>query len=92
VARFGQLLSKDSVFVIHDWEDETFEPGFERALDDMVRDPFWFCGPWGVVLRLTAPVSTCQDASYTGQHRERCTSETRAQTPLNAHLSCAPWR
>ena len=33
-------MSKNSVFVIHDWEDETFEPGFERALDDMVRRVF----------------------------------------------------
>ena len=58
MARFGRLMAADSVFVIHDWEDETFEPGFERALDDMVRAPFWFRVSWGVVLRLTAPVST----------------------------------
>ena len=36
VSRFGPLLAQNSVFVIHDWEDETFEAGFERALDDMV--------------------------------------------------------
>jgi hypothetical protein len=27
VARFGRHISKNSVFLIHDWEDETFEAG-----------------------------------------------------------------
>ncbi len=39
VSRFGPLLAQNSVFVVHDWEDETFEAGFERALDDMVPRP-----------------------------------------------------
>mmetsp|Transcript_18427 Transcript_18427/g.60507 ORF Transcript_18427/g.60507 Transcript_18427/m.60507 type:complete len:88 (-) Transcript_18427:367-630(-) len=33
VARFGSKLAKSSLFLIHDWEDETFEAGFSGALE-----------------------------------------------------------
>jgi len=58
IARFRSHISKNSVFLIHDWEDESFEAGFERALDDLGFDRgYWDMSELlGSHLRVYVPV------------------------------------
>jgi len=58
VARFGSKLAKTSLFLIHDWEDETFEAGFSGALEEIGFESVYeeFALHIGTHLRAYAPI------------------------------------